>query len=366
MKVLLPVLAALGVATLACAGPAGRSAPPAPDLAQPRTAEVLGVLAAVDGLAARCRAEGGLTGDAAARLAAWEQQNRVAELRAALDRAVAANPANAQVVTAARAAFDGSEGMKQLPGCVGLGGMLSQPQAALAQQYADVLSALVEPAAPPPAVPAAASDSNIRYFALRQVTRMGFGGMIVIDFEPVLLFSDGRAALDIESLAFPGGPAAHQRAHPDRWGTWRQLAGSTSVTVGGEAQPLFNDKVYDGRSGQANPSGAFRRMGGGGNLAMGGATAIAAWSTMAFTPTGPGAGRLVEGGGAGASTSSPNGETSVTTGGNQGGRAGTYRIDGFTMTVRYDDGAVETSTIIGLPNDPDIVWIDGASYTRRK
>jgi carotenoid cleavage dioxygenase-like enzyme len=53
----------------------------------------------------------------------------------------------------------------------------------------------------------------------------------------------------------------------------------------------------------------------------------------------------------------------VVTSGTAAERGGQYEIDGYVLTLRYQDGRVEQRLIVTDAADPKVVWIDGNGYT---
>jgi len=91
---------------------------------------------------------------------------------------------------------------------------------------------------------------------------------------------------------------------------------------------------------------------------------IAAWASFTFDV----AGSFTTGGGAGASSRSegPSKGVGVTTQSARPPSGGRYEIEGYTLTLTYDDGRVERRLIVTDPSDPkSALWIDGDGYARR-
>jgi len=190
--------------------------------------------------------------------------------------------------------------------------------------------------------------------------RMGYGGMIMPVLVPVALFKDGRALKDMEALNAPEGLAAHRAKNPDDWTSWRRAGGVIQILGDEGWKPLPFTKTMGPLPKGYTLYGRFRAMSGAGTLAIGGTSAVVAWTEMTFAPDGT----FISGGGAGASTQS--GGTAVTTGGARSDRAGTYAIDGYVMTLAFRDGRSERRLIVYDPSDPkSALWIDGDGYVRR-
>ena len=99
-------------------------------------------------------------------------------------------------------------------------------------------------------------------------------------------------------------------------------------------------------------------------LDLGGNDALFTQSAFEFRPGGQvlrqglaGARSVVEMGGT---------RTSAVAGARQGPRPGRYTMDGLFMTIAYEDGVRERVMLMTHPGDPDIIWINGEDYIRRK
>src|SRR5690606_37804140 len=100
--------------------------------------------------------------------------------------------------------------------------------------------------------------------------------------------------------------------------------------------------------------GLYRRLGGVGNVAVGGNASVTVSNEYRFTPDG----RVSRGGSAGATAGA--GGTTVATSSRAAGRQGSYRIDGVMLSILYDDGSEETRLIVTDPKDPrGAIWLDG-------
>jgi hypothetical protein len=171
----------------------------------------------------------------------------------------------------------------------------------------------------------------------------------------MVLFRNGDALYEIEGLKFPGGIAAHRAANPDDWTTWRRAGGGFEI-LGKKGWSKLPYKTSMGRL----PKGfvlerSYQSTGGGGNLAVGGSSAVVVWSNLTFDRSG----NFTSSGGAGSTTDG------VVTSGSSASQ-GRYSIEGYTMTLRYGDGRVEIRMIVADPNDTGVIWLDGDGYTSKK
>jgi len=212
-----------------------------------------------------------------------------------------------------------------------------------------------------PAINASADIETVGFYTAPNI---GMGGMVIFEPRPIVLFRNGEALRKMEALNDPGGLAAHKAAHPRDWTRWRRGGGQIQVQGEGGWEDLPYTKVMDPLPRGHRLSATFQRLRGGGNTALGGGAMIAAWASFTFD----GAGRFTTGGGAGASFRSegPSRGVSVTTQSTRPPSGGRYEIEGYTLTLTYDDGRVERRLIVTDPSDPkSALWIDGDGYARR-
>ncbi|MCB1624573.1 MAG: hypothetical protein KDI32_08295 [Pseudomonadales bacterium] len=194
-------------------------------------------------------------------------------------------------------------------------------------------------------------------------TRVGYGGMLTFDPTPIVLFKSGDALRDMAALKSITDVATHKAAHPKSWTTWRRSGKAIEILQAKGWQKITYTQTLDRLPAGYQLVGAYRRLSGGGNLAIGGNAAIAVWSTLSFDR----AGNFASGGGSGSSTSNESAgtTTSVVTTGRAPDRYGRYRIEGYTLTLNYADGRVERRMIVTDVSDPGVIWLDGDGYTSR-
>jgi hypothetical protein len=192
----------------------------------------------------------------------------------------------------------------------------------------------------------------------------GYGGMMTFNPTPIVLFKSGEALYDMEALKFAGGLAAHKASRPKDWTTWRR-AGKAIEVVGSKGwKKITYTKTMDRLPRDFRLAGNYQRTGGGGNLAVGGTSAIIVWSNLSFDR----AGHFASGGGSGSSTSQESADirTSVVTSGRAPNQHGQYSIDGYTLTLKFADGRTERRMIVTDIADPGVIWLDGDGYTSGK
>lgn len=328
-----------------------------------------------DHYAAACRQRGGFNPADVSAVMAWERDHGVAQIRARLG-AIESVPA--QKLQLERGVGDivrqlDAKGVEPCMAAVTASRTRDAQFASVAPQLLSQAGSVAPPpqpaAKPAPAAaqpvagvrPDAALLAQIDSFGFDTRPAMGIGGFITTDIYPVVLFRDGRLLTDVEGLVFAGGPAAHQAAHPKDWTRWRRQGGELQIAgdKGWEKLPFQSTfrQLPDG----LRLDGLYRRLGGTGNVAVGGTASVAAWNEYRFTPDG----RVSRGGGAGGRAESSGG--SVVTRSEAAGRQGSYRIGGVMLNIRYDDGSEESRLIITDPKDPTgAIWLDGQGYAQRR
>jgi hypothetical protein len=196
-------------------------------------------------------------------------------------------------------------------------------------------------------------------------TGIGYGGMVTFNPTPVVLFKNGEALKDIEALAGSGDIARHRRSNPGDWTRWQRTGGTIQLLKDGVWEKLPWTKTMDKLPAGFKLRGKYQKLGGGGNTAMGGMTAIAVWSDLTFDT----AGNFTSGGGAGASSGMEldGGDTTVrtVTSSQAASNNGRYEIDGYTLTLRYGSGKVERRMIVTDTESLKVIWLDGDGYTQR-
>jgi hypothetical protein len=229
----------------------------------------------------------------------------------------------------------------------------------------------VEPAATAPAAAAAFAGnwSNVADVLFRSAAAIGVGGMMVMEFEPVILLKDGTY-YEISEMALEDVDlAAEQSARPNRFGRWSQSGGSYILTnADGKAKSYA---LQDGALFKAYPAGQaamlstrYKRISGGGNTALGGEMMIARSSIYIFMPDG----RFRIEGSAGASSSGEQSGVSTTLQ-SESATAGRYTLDNHTLVLSFADGHQERHFFAyaskGNPPvlDPGMIFIDDNTFT---
>jgi hypothetical protein len=354
-----PFFVALAITAPACAQP--RSGP-----AYETEMKAAMVLLSFDALAAKCDAKGGFAGDNAAKVTAWKSANAVDAMR---NRALTlqADPASGKDLRTAVDFLTGRVEQSGLDPCTAAVKVTESSEA----QFAVLVPGLagkntppkarpmpVKGAAAPGPGPAAPLARQIDSFGFDTKAGMGMGGFITTEIYPVVLFRDGSALTDVTGL---NDPATHRRANPEDWVKWRRSGGKIELLKSSGWKAMSFSRTYASLPPGFRLDGLFRRLSGVGNIAVGGSDSVSAVSEYRFWPDGA----VVRGGSLG-STASP-GESSVVTRSVSPDARGTYRIDGLTLVIRYDDGSSERRILVADPADPKTaIWLDGRGYVQRR
>ena len=199
------------------------------------------------------------------------------------------------------------------------------------------------PAARPTPLAAPAHEGNwarVQGVYFRSTTGFGVGGMVIVDFEPVVFFRDGTY-YEVEGQALEDVDLPERRrAKPERWGRWTGRGNSFTLTDARGRQTGVT--LQGGNFFQAFPADAngnrldatYKRVSGGGNSAMGGEVTIAAQTNLTFAADG--SYRQASSAGAISSGQQTGVGTSVSSRGPP--RTGRYRIERHTITLIDPDG----------------------------
>ncbi|AWN50085.1 hypothetical protein DK419_15870 [Methylobacterium terrae] len=241
--------------------------------------------------------------------------------------------------------------------------------------------AAVAPVVPGTAPPAAAEPSaeprhaanwaGVEGVYFRSTTGVGVGGMVVIEFEPLILFRDG-GYYEIDDAALEDVDLAAERAaKPRRFGRWTRSGDAYVLTgTGGKPQDYkLQDgsffKAYPAEAGERTITRSYRRMSGGGNTAMGGDVMIAVANRYDFRPDGT----YGRGGSTGATNSGATTGVSSAVSRRRPPEGGRYGLDRHTLTLTGADGRSRRLFFAyGSEKDPpqrdrEMAFIGGSVFT---
>ena len=312
----------------------------------------------IDALSAQCAARGGFAAKDTATLRSWTATQRVDAVRARA-QTLRANAVDAGYLDAAsRMIVSGIEQGHVNP-CKAAVNLAGSPDA----QFSSIvpgLSADAHARATPPRPDKAGAPSpllaQIDSFGFDTAAGVGYGGFITTDIFPVVLFRDGRALTHVADL---GDVSKSRRLYPEHWTQWRRSGGRIELKKLGEWDRMAFAKTYASLPPGFRLNGHFSRLTGTGNVAFGGNQSVALVRDYRFWPDGS----VVRG--ATASAAAAQGTASVITRSAPPDARGHYRIDGLSLTIAYDNGAIERRIIVADPSDPKTaIWLDGESYTQ--
>lgn len=199
------------------------------------------------------------------------------------------------------------------------------------------------PAAPPPdaAQPPghAANWDAVEGVYFRSTTGFGVGGMMTIDFEPLIFLRDGTYYEIADTALEDVDLSAERLAEPRRFGRWTRAGKGFVLT---DHKGKSNDYALgDGSFFRAFPATSgetvkrsYRRLSGGGNSALGGSVTIAIESRYDFRSDGS----YGRGGSVGAVNSGADTGVGTAIGRRRGPEGGRYALDRHTLTLTGADG----------------------------
>ena len=348
----------------------------APDPALQALLKAAITLRTFDHFAQACERAAGFTPAEARAIAAWRAAQRVELVRGRVADAERAPGTRQAVDQAVRSIASRLQG-QQLSDCALAVSVTRTDEAQFVAVAPDLASGpapdapgtVTSPPAstPSPTLAPAAPRSDpailaaIDSFAFDTRPIMGIGGFITTDIYPIVLFKNGDVLAEVAGLMFPGGLAAHRRAHPDQWTRWQRTGAELQILEAKGWATLPFPTTYGALPDGFGLDGLFRRLSGVGTMGVGGSDAVTAFNEYRFHPDG----RVERGGGVGGR--SEFGDTSTVTRGVAPDRRGTYRIEGLQLRITYDDGSTEQRLLITDPKDPKgAIWLDGHSYVQRR
>ncbi|MFC4256544.1 hypothetical protein GRI97_09550 [Altererythrobacter xixiisoli] len=212
------------------------------------------------------------------------------------------------------------------------------------------------PAAAPAAGAHAANWNQVDGVFFRAFTTFGVGGIVITDYEPVILFKDG-SYYEIEGDALEDVDlAASRRAKPRNWGRWSKTGRTYNFTNSqGRASDaeLQNGNFFQSFPGEASGgklAAKYTRVSGGGNSAMGGEMTISSQSDLTFAADG----RYTRASSFGAiGSGSMSGVGTSVASRNRPAGVGRYTIDRHTITLTEPDGTTKRQFFaFGSRGDP--------------
>lgn len=195
--------------------------------------------------------------------------------------------------------------------------------------------------------------SDIEAVLVETFTTSGAGGMSFEATKAILLLKNGDYCDQMDVTPADMNVAAHKQAHPGAWGRWRRGGGKYEVLEDGTWKPADNWKLRlePARPGQ-KLTGTFESV-----TATGLASAaIVSSSSLSFLP----GGRFRRGRSVTTTTSSVAASSTEK-------NEGSYRLDGRTLELRFDDGRVDRRAFHWLDvKKQDAAYFNGVLYLLSK
>jgi hypothetical protein len=312
---------------------------------------------------------------------AWQKANGVAEIRARLNELMAdadIRQSIEKVKASASSKFRGT-----IDACVFFRAAVKSPEAQFASATPEVLASLkkagagatepvvdkpkaavgkdtssapadsAKPAGKPSSATAVLAQIDSIGFDFRAVA--GYGG-VVMDTFPVVLFRNGDLLMDVSALADTGGLEAHKKSKPDEWQKWRRSGGKLQRTGSEGWRDLAYQVTYPRLPDDFRLNGKFNSTSGIGTAGE----SVVAYRQYRFLANG----QVECEAGVGSNSKVANSTTvSKTVAPN---RKGSYRVEGLTLRIAYEDGSNESYVLVTDPKDPRAIWLDGVGYTQAR
>jgi hypothetical protein len=200
--------------------------------------------------------------------------------------------------------------------------------------------------------------SDIKGVVINAESGIGVGGMVIIEYNPYLLLQNGSVYRYPIVAPYDLDVAASKKVEPTKWGTWK-LEGKTMVVTlpqkGVMKTERWDDDWFWAKAPTANEKikGAYETISGGGNTAMGGTTMVFSSRNIKFNEKGQFTMQKAAGG--------SNADFDVSTSAySNSNAAGTYKLSGYSIEMRYNNGQVvrklfyfypDSRTTFGIGND---------------
>ncbi|MBC8138461.1 MAG: hypothetical protein H8F28_21485, partial [Fibrella sp.] len=197
----------------------------------------------------------------------------------------------------------------------------------------------------------------------RLAAQMGFGGMVLMNYVPTVVFKDGSFYEDYDVPLADFDVSAARRARPNAWGKWRRQGGAMQAQ---DSKGVWETVEWLGPLPGGKPgeklSGRFSSFTGGGNTALGGGTAYGVSSDIFFAPDG----RFTTDQSVGFSSAEPTSDVRTTVS-SRSGKQGTYTISDYILTMKFNDGRVQRRAFMFMDSKDkkDGMYLDGTPYTKK-
>lgn len=199
-----------------------------------------------------------------------------------------------------------------------------------------------------------APAEGVMRIALLLDYEMGYGGYIYPAYNPYIFFKNGVV---VKEPYIPVDEINTGNVSKDvggNWGTWKQNGDKMDIVwhdgKTSEKDWPGNDTITAGSNEKIQ--GSFISISGNGNLSIGGDVGVLSSGRMSFTSDGWFTNEKVNGGG----TSEVTSYSKLTT-------AGKYKIDGYKITLTFNNGVVKNLFFCFYGKDKKVFSIAGDSYS---
>jgi hypothetical protein len=202
--------------------------------------------------------------------------------------------------------------------------------------------------------------ADIKGVVINAESGVGVGGMVTIEYRPYLLLQNGTVYRYPTVAPYDLDVAASKTAEPNKWGTWK-LEGKTLVVTLPEKGVMkterWTSEWFWAKAPTANEKikGAYMTIGGGGNTAMGGNTMIYYSSNINFNDKGQ---FIMKKSGGGTNTDFDVNTTAYS----NSNAAGTYKLNGYSIEMKYNNGQVVRKLFYFYPDSRTTFGIGDDAY----
>jgi hypothetical protein len=204
--------------------------------------------------------------------------------------------------------------------------------------------------------------AEIKGVVINAESGIGVGGMVTIEYRPYLLLQNGSIYRYPTVAPYDLDVAASKTAEPNKWGSWKLEGKTLAVTLpekGVMKTERWQGDWFFAKAPVANEKikGAYMTIGGGGNTAMGGNTMIMYSSNINFNDKGQFTMKKTGGG------TNTDFDVNTTTYSNSNA-AGTYKLNGYSIEMRYNNGQVVRKLFYFYPDSREAFGIGDDAYVK--
>ncbi len=184
----------------------------------------------------------------------------------------------------------------------------------------------------------------------------GLGG-VEIEYRPHLMFKDGTLYKNLSTSPDKLEVAQSKKDEPKKWGTWKKQGNDILVQWGDGKASTWEEKTWfktvpAGKGEQI--SGIYRSISGVSSVPIGGSSTVIATASLSFDGN-----KFTYEKTAGGSDGTTSAYSSQT-------KAGTYKLDGHTIELRFNNGTVEKKFFYFYPDSKTVFGVGGNYYVERQ